>query len=113
MKPILLSLLAVPFFAVAVQAEDAKPAKPDKPKPDPVAAYKKLDANANGKLTLEEFKAAPRWKKEPEKAEGMFKKRDKDSSGDISLEEFTAKPEKPARPGKGQGKGKDADPAKP
>ncbi len=105
MKPILLSLIAVPFFAVAVQAEDAKPAKPDKPKPDPAATYKKLDANADGKLTLEEFKAAPRWKKEPEKAEGVFKKRDKDSSGDISLEEFTAQPEKPARPGKGKGKG--------
>jgi hypothetical protein len=103
MKPILLSLLAVPFLAVSVQAEDAKPAKPDKPKQDPAAAYKKLDANADGKLTLEEFKAGPRWKKEPEKADGVFKKRDKDSSGDISLEEFTAKPEKPAKPGKGKG----------
>jgi len=102
MKPILLSLLAVPFLAVAVQAEEAKPAKPDKPKPDPEAAYKKLDANADGKLTLEEFKAGPRWKKEPEKAEGVFKKRDKDSSGDISLDEFTAKLDKPAKPGKGK-----------
>lgn len=104
MKPILLSFLAVPFLAVAVQAEDAKPAKPEKPKADPAAAFKKLDANADGKLTLEEFKAGPRWKKEPEKAEGVFKKRDKDSSGDISLEEFTAKPEKPGKAREGEPK---------
>ena len=105
MKPILLSLFAVPFLAVAVQAEDAKPAQPEKPKQDPAAAFKKLDANADGKLTFEEFKAGPRWKKEPEKADGVFKKRDKDGNGHITLEEFTAKPEKPA-------KGKEGEPKK-
>lgn len=102
MKKILLTLLAVPFLTVAVQAEDAKPPKPDKPKMDPAAAFKKMDADSNGKVTLEEFKASPRWKKDPSKADEMFKKRDKDSSGDISMEEFTAKPEKPAKPGKGK-----------
>ena len=105
MKSILLTLLAVPFLAIAVHAEDkpGKPAgepgaKPDKPKMDPAEAYKKMDKDSDGKLTIEEFKATPRWKKDPTKADEMFKRRDKDASGDISLEEFTAKLEKPKKP---------------
>ncbi len=105
MKSILLTLLAVPFLAVAVHAEDkpGKPpgapgAKPDKPKMSPEEAFKKMDSNADGKVNLEEFKASPRWKKEPAKADEMFKKRDKDADGNITLEEFTAKPAKPKKP---------------
>ena len=74
MKPILLSLLAVPFFAVAVQAQDAKPEKPNKPKMDPAEAFKKMDTNADASVTLEEFKASPRWKKNADKADEAFKK---------------------------------------
>ena len=111
MKTILLTLLAMPFLALAVHAEDkpvtpgapgAKPAepgaKPDKPKMDPAEVFKKMDKDSNGKVNLEEFKASPRWKKDPTKADGMFKKRDKNADGDITLEEFTAKPEKPKKP---------------
>ena len=108
MKQILLTLLAVPFLAVAAHAEDkpGKPpgapdhapgAKPDRPKMDPAEAFKKMDANTDGKVNLEEFKASPRWKKDPAKADEMFKKRDKDGDGNITLEEFTAKPEKPRK----------------
>ncbi len=70
--------------------EDA-PAKPDKPKgPNPEEMFKKLDANADGSVTLEEFKAAPKAQKDPAKAEEKFKKMDADSSGGVSLEEFKA-----------------------
>ena len=100
MKSVLLTLLAVPFLAVSVHAQDkpGKPGKPEKPKMDPAEMFKKLDTNSDNSLSLEEFKAGPRWAKNPEKAEGAFKKRDKDSDGKITLEEFTAKPEKPEAP---------------
>lgn len=113
MKPILLSLLAVPFFAVAVQAQDAKPEKPNKPKMDPAEAFKKMDTNADASVTLEEFKASPRWKKNADKADEAFKKRDKDSDGKLTLEEFTAKPERPGKPGKAEKPAKEAPPAAP
>lgn len=109
MKTILLTLLAVPFMAIAVHAEDkpglpgepGKPdAKPDKPRMDPAEAFKKMDSNSDGNVTIEEFKASPRWKKDATKADEMFKRRDKDSDGKITLEEFTAKPEKPNKPKK-------------
>jgi len=111
MKTILLTLLAVPFLALAVHAEEkpgkpdapgatpAEPgAKPDKPKMDPAEVFKKMDKNSDGKVNLEEFKASPRWKKDPAKADEMFKKRDKNADGDITLEEFSAKPERPRKP---------------
>lgn len=110
MKSILLSLLAVPFLAVAVQAQDAKPEKPNKPKMDPAEVFKKMDSNADGSVSLEEFKASPRWKKDAAKADEAYKKRDKDSDGKLTLEEFSAKPERPAKPGK---PAKDAAPAEP
>ena len=109
MKTILLTLIAVPCLALAVHAEDkpatppTKPpatdpaAKPEKPKMDPAEAFKKMDKDSNGKVNLEEFKASPRWKKDPAKADEMFKKRDKDADGDITLEEFTAKPQRPKK----------------
>ena len=111
MKSVILTLLTVPFLALAVHAEDkpvtppASPpsepaAKPDKPKRDPAEAFKKMDKDSNGKVNVEEFKASPRWKKDPSKADEMFKKRDKNADGDITLEEFTAKPEKPQKPKK-------------
>jgi len=104
MKSILLTLLAVPFLAVSVHAEDkpAKPGKGGKPKLEPAEMFKKLDANNDSSLSLEEFKASPRSKKNPDKAEGAYKKMDKDSDGKLTLEEFSAKPVKP--PGKGPGK---------
>ena len=67
-------------------AEEAKPeAKGDKPKRDPEAVFKKLDANSDSAVSLEEFKTG---KKDAAKAEENFKKRDKDGDGKLSLEEF-------------------------
>jgi len=96
MKSLLLSLLLAPALALA--ADDAKPAKPGKggnrPKHDPEAVFKKLDTNTDGKLTVEEFKASPRAQKDLTKAEGLYKKLDKDSDGNLTLEEFKTPPQR-------------------
>ena len=80
--------------SIAIAAEE-KPAA-EKPKRDPEAMFKKLDANTDGSLNLEEFKAGPMAKRNPDKADENFKKRDKDSDGKLSLEEFKAAGEKRA-----------------
>jgi len=55
---------------------------------DPEEAFKKLDANSDGAITLEEFKAKGIGKKDPAKAEEIFKKKDKDGDGKLTLEEY-------------------------
>ena len=97
------------FGLLAISASlsygEEAPAKPDKPKgPNPEAMFKKLDANSDGSVTLEEFKASPRAQKDPAKAEEIFKKMDADTSGGVSLEEFKA-----AGPPKGGKHGKKKD----
>ena len=81
------------------------PRKHKHPKPEQVFA--KLDADANGSVTLEEFKESPKAQKNPVKAEEIFSKIDTDSSGDLSMTEFLAHrpPHGPGKGGKGKGKG--------
>jgi hypothetical protein len=74
----------------ATPATPAAPAETAKRKHDPAKAFKKLDTNGDGFLSLEEFKASPHGQKDPAKAEEMFKKKDKDGDGKLSLEEFAA-----------------------
>lgn len=117
MKTKLIALLAVPFLTAGiVRAEDkpaapatpapAAPAKPGKegkkgePKVNPEEAFKKADANSDSSLSLDEFKALPRFKKDNSKAEEIFKRKDTNSDSKLSLEEFTAKPKEG---GKGKG----------
>ena len=74
-------------------------------RPSPEEAFKKMDANSDGFLTLEEFKTGHLGQKDPAKAEEVFKKMDKDGDGKVSLEEFkTGRP--PHAPGAGHGPGK-------
>ncbi len=102
MKNILTSIIAISACSfVAVAADEAKPAAPAAPAAaaaegkkgarragDPEAAFKKLDSNSDGSVSLDEFKAGPLGKKDPAKAEEIFKKRDKDSDGKLSKEEM-------------------------
>ena len=89
MKFIISALTAIAICTmVATAAEEKKGG--DKPKPNPEEIFKKLDANGDGKLSLEEFKAGPRYKKDASTAEADFKARDKDGDGSISLDEFKA-----------------------
>ena len=70
-------------------------------------AFKKLDADADGKVTEAEFLASPGAKKaiedgkDPKKG---FAAKDKDKSGDLTLEEFSAAPK-----GKGKAKASNSD----
>jgi len=63
--------------------------------------FDKLDADKNGSISLEEFKAAS---KTPDTADKKFARLDADKNGSVSLEEFSAskakapKPKKPAAP---------------
>jgi hypothetical protein len=91
MKSIVLSLLLVPALVFA--ADDANPKKPgkgDRATAKPENMFKKLDTNADGSVSLEEFKAGPRGTKNPTRAEQGYKKMDKDSDGKLTLEEFKA-----------------------
>ena len=71
-------------LAVPVVAADG-----DKKGPNPEKIFQKKDANGDGSLTLEEFKAGM-----PEKAltraDARFKKLDASGDGKLSLDEFKA-----------------------
>lgn len=85
------SVLAVLALGTSLSfaADEKKPGE-EKKKADPAEAFKKLDTNNDGKVSLEEFKAGPAGKKDAAKAEEIFGKRDKDGDKNLSLEEFSA-----------------------
>jgi hypothetical protein len=85
-----LALATTVSFAEEKPAPGEKPAG-EKPKANPEEFFKKLDANADGAVSLEEFKTAGIGKKDPAKGEEVFKRKDKDANGSLSLEEFKAK----------------------
>ena len=97
MKILITTCSALALAATLSLAQD-KPAAPPpgappgggegRPRPNPEEAFKKLDANSDGSVTLDEFKAGPRAQQNPERAEGAFKRMDKDSDGKLTLEEF-------------------------
>ncbi|MDZ4861709.1 MAG: EF-hand domain-containing protein [Candidatus Hydrogenedentes bacterium] len=79
---------ALLIFANSALAEDTP--KPGKQKPAegmPRATFEQLDANADGKLVLDEIKA-----KIPNFSEARFKARDMDGDGSISPQEMKNKP---------------------
>ena len=82
-------------------AGDKRPKGRPEGRPEPKQLFSRLDANGDGKVTLDEVpeQARPRIEK-------LLKRADKDGDEAISLEEFSAmKP--PGKPGKGKpGKGK-------
>ncbi len=87
----IITILSVLAIAAGVHAADGK-AKGDakgKGKGDPAAAFAKLDANNDGKVSKEEFMASPSAKKDAAKAEKSFSNRDKNGDGFLSKEEFS------------------------
>lgn len=88
MKQLLCSLVVLAMGLGMVGMARAAEEKPKK-QFDPEAAFKKMDKNSDGKLSLDEFKG----KKKDEalaNAEKVFKAKDKDGDGSLTLEEFKA-----------------------
>jgi Ca2+-binding EF-hand superfamily protein len=95
MKSLTTVLATLALSAAFAVAADEKPAtKADKPKRSPEEAFKKLDANSDGSVTAEEFKAGPLAKRAPDRADAFFKSHDKDNDGKLSLEEYKTRPAK-------------------
>src|SRR4051794_12465196 len=88
------SLVAVVVLGIGTSFALAAPAKGAKKK-DADVAFKKLDANADGNLTIEEMKG--KGKKEAAKIEKRFRKMDKNSDGKVSLEEMKSGGKKKAK----------------
>lgn len=82
------SLCALTVGLVGAAALPVSAAEKEKKPRDPAKIFSRRDADGDGKVTLEEFKAGM---KEPAlaKAEQRFKKIDADGNGTVSLEEFT------------------------
>ena len=89
-----LTVLALSTAFATAADEAAAPAAGKKKNADPEMAYKKIDADSNGSVTLEEFKNSPRGKKDPSKAEQIFKRKDANGDGALSLDEFKARGQK-------------------
>jgi hypothetical protein len=88
-------------------AQDAP--KKERGQRNPEAAFKKLDTDGDGSLSLEEFKASPRAKKNETRATEVFGKMDADSNGSVSLDEFKAKASDNGKGGKGKGRKRGAE----
>ncbi|NQX01576.1 EF-hand domain-containing protein [bacterium] len=62
----------------------------EKKAPNPEKAFKKLDTDNNGSVSLEEYKVSPMGTRAGDKAEPKFKKLDTDGNGSVNLDEFKA-----------------------
>lgn len=82
-------LLTLSLLSSAAFAQEGQPAA-EKPKPNFEAMFKKLDANGDGKISLEEFTG----KRDPAKAKAAFEKKDKNKDGFITMDEFVPAPKK-------------------
>ena len=98
MKRLLAVACLFGLLASLVGQAAAEDKKPEKKAPDPEAVFKKMDADADGKVSLEEFKANKKGKA-LENAEKQFTRIDKNSDKSVDLEEFKASraPKKPKK----------------
>src|SRR3954454_17278003 len=83
LKVLKASLLGV--FVLGMGLSPALAGKGEKKK-DPATAFKKLDANGDGSLSLQEMKG--KGKKDAAKVEKRFKKLDANSDSKVSLDEL-------------------------
>jgi hypothetical protein len=89
--------LAALFVSASLALSADEPKKPgegkggkDGKRPNPEEFFKKLDTNADGSLSKDEYLANPRAKQDPAKGAENFTKMDKDSDGKLTKEEFAA-----------------------
>ncbi|HEY4283667.1 MAG TPA: EF-hand domain-containing protein [Chthoniobacterales bacterium] len=89
------------WFAVSVLAcvglaaawgQDEKSGEKHGHRRSPEEMMKRLDTNHDGKISLEEWNASPRSKKDPARAEEWFKKMDTNHDGFVTQDELKAHP---------------------
>src|SRR4051812_36464766 len=90
MKALITTIAALSLGATLCMAQDKPPGPPPGGgeggpggggRPNPEEAFKKLDTNGDGSVSLEEFKAGPMAQRNPERADVAFKRMDKDGDG--------------------------------
>ena len=105
---LVVAIAAVIGLNVASAAEEKKGKEGRRPQMDPEQAFKKLDTNGDGKLSLEEWSKGPMAQRAEEgKRKDIFAKIDANGDGGITLDELKAAHEKfmKAREAHGKGKG--------
>jgi hypothetical protein len=89
-----LSLFSALFVAPFVLAVAADPSAPAKPKRDPAQLFKAVDKDADGSISLDEFKASTVGQIDPSRVGDVFKKKDADGDGKLTLSEYMFIPHK-------------------
>src|SRR5690349_11060119 len=93
LKMVVVAVLALAFSTPAM-AQDEK--KERRQRDTPEQAFKKIDADGDGKVTKEELtkwvksneRMAKRAEEDPEFVNNMFKRMDADNDGKVTLEEY-------------------------
>ena len=92
---LLVPLIVLPF-GLAIAADPSAPAKP---KRDPAQIFKAVDKDADGGISLDEFKASTIGQIDPSRVGDVFKKKDADGDGKLTLAEYMfIPPREPAKP---------------
>ncbi len=86
--------------ALAAEGEKGEKKREGRQPPSVEDVFKKLDADSDGKVTLEEFLKSPRAQQNKERATAFFKKMAGDD-GVLTLEELKAAREKARQPREG------------
>lgn len=81
--PFILAILSTSFVLTAL-ANDESPAK----KADAERMFKNFDANGDGSISLEEFRAGQGPNMSPERVPKVFAEKDRNSDGKLDLQEF-------------------------
>jgi hypothetical protein len=87
--PVAAAALAALIWAGPLAAAEGKDKDKKGKGANPERAFKKLDTNGDGKLTLDEFKASLK-PEQAVRADRMFARMDANSDKSVSLEEFKA-----------------------
>lgn len=99
---LMLTVACLVGLEVASAQDAEKKEGPKKPKRTLEQIFQKLDKDADGSLSFEEFKGKRTEPEQLEKAEQRFKKLDKDGDKSVSLKEFTERrPKKEKKEKKG------------
>jgi len=89
-RVILLLTLVLALTLGTVFAQEGRKKGPPKDKPSIEEKFNRLDADKDGKLSLEEFKGKATKPEQIQRREKIFKMMDTNQDGFVTLEEFKA-----------------------